>query len=93
MIFNLSDEHVTQEQINEAKRIGEREGRIQALNKLTDDLKKELRREIPVYRRKNASAPLSQPDTPLPPAERWLHHLHRRYVSCLLSQLLQMTFN
>jgi hypothetical protein len=41
------------------------------LNKLTNDQKKELRRrEIPVYRRKNASSPPSWPDTPLPPTEK-----------------------
>jgi hypothetical protein len=71
MICNLNDEHVTQEHINEARRIGEREGRIQALNKLTDDQKKELRRrEILTCRRKNASAPPLQPDTPLPIVEK-----------------------
>jgi hypothetical protein len=72
MICNFNDEQVTQEQINEARRIGEREGRLWALNKLTDDQKKELRRrEILTYtRRKNASAPPSQPDTPLPSAEK-----------------------
>jgi hypothetical protein len=69
MICNLNNKQVTQEQINEARRIGEREGRIQALNKLRDDQKKELR-EILTYRRKNASAPLSQPNTPLPSAEK-----------------------
>jgi hypothetical protein len=44
MICNLNDEQVTQEHINEARRIGERERRLRALSKLTDDQKKELRR-------------------------------------------------
>jgi hypothetical protein len=66
MICNLNDEQVTQEQINEARRIGEREGRLRALSKLTDDQKKESRREILTYKRKNALAPPSQADTPLP---------------------------
>jgi hypothetical protein len=53
MIFNFNDEKVTQEQINEGRRIRERDGRIQALNKLTDDQKKELmRRDILTYRKK-----------------------------------------
>ena len=70
MICNLKDEQVTQEQINEARRIGEREGRLRALSKLTNDQNKELRRrEILTYRRKNYSAPLSQPNTPLPSAK------------------------
>jgi hypothetical protein len=94
MICNFNDEQVTQEQINEARRIGEREGRLWALNKLTDDQKKELRRrEILTYRRKNASAPPSQPDTPLPSAEKVAPPPPPRYVSCFLSQLLQMTFS
>jgi hypothetical protein len=38
---------------------------------LTDDQRKELRRrEILTYRRKNSPTPSSQPDTPLPPAEK-----------------------
>jgi len=67
MIFNFDDEQVTQEQINEARRIGEREGRRRALNKLTDDQKKELsRREIMTFTRRNkASTSPSQPATPL----------------------------
>jgi hypothetical protein len=60
MICHFNDEHVTQEQINEARRIGEREGRLRALNKLTNNQKKELRRrEILIHRRKNTSAPPS----------------------------------
>jgi hypothetical protein len=73
MICNFDHEQVTQEQINEARRIGEREGRLQALNKfLTDDQKKELsRREIMTYTRRNkASASPSQTDTPLPSPEK-----------------------
>jgi hypothetical protein len=71
MICNLNNEQVTQEQINEARRIGEREGRLQALSKLTDDQNKELRRrEILTYKRKNSPAPLSQPNTSLPPVEK-----------------------
>jgi hypothetical protein len=58
MICNLNDEQVTQEQINEARRIGERKGRIWTLNKLIDDQKKELRRrEILTYRRKKCFSP------------------------------------
>jgi hypothetical protein len=70
--LNFNAEQVTQEQINEARIIGEREGRLQTLNKLTDDQKKELRRrELLTYtKRKNASSPLSQPDTPLPLEEK-----------------------
>jgi len=37
---------------------------------LTDDQKNELRREILTYRRKNASTPSSQPNTPLPSVEK-----------------------
>jgi len=44
MIYNFNDEHVTQEQINEAIRIEEREGRLLALSKLTYFQKNELRR-------------------------------------------------
>jgi hypothetical protein len=71
MICNLNNEHVTQEQINEAKIIGERVGRLWAVSKLIDDQKKELRRrEILTYKRKNVSSPPSQPNTPLPSAEK-----------------------
>jgi hypothetical protein len=44
MICNINDEHVNQEHINEARRIAERERRLRALSKLTDDQKKELKR-------------------------------------------------
>jgi hypothetical protein len=72
VICNFEDEQVTQEQINEARRREEREGRLWALNKLTDDMKKELkRREILTYTRRNkASSPPSYPNTPLPSAEK-----------------------
>jgi hypothetical protein len=72
MICIFQEEQVTQEQINEAKRRGEREGRLWALNQLIDDQKKELRRrEYFTYTRINkASAPPSQPTTPLPSAEK-----------------------
>jgi hypothetical protein len=72
MICNFDDEQVTQEKINEARRIEERKGRLQALNKLTDDQKKELRRRkiLNYTRRKNASTPPSQPDIPLPSVEK-----------------------
>jgi hypothetical protein len=70
MICNLNDQQVTQEHINEARRIGEREGRLQALSKLTYDQKKELkRREILNYIRKNALVPPLQPYT-LPTIEK-----------------------
>jgi hypothetical protein len=60
VIFNLNDEQVTQEEINESRKIGEIEGRLQSLSKLTDDQKKELRRrEIITYRRKNIASPPS----------------------------------
>jgi hypothetical protein len=72
MICIFLEEQVTQEQINEARRQGEREGRLQALNQLTVDQKKELRRrEYLIYTIRNkASAPPSQPDTPLSSAEK-----------------------
>jgi hypothetical protein len=71
MICNFDNEQVTKEHINEAKRIGEREGRFQDLNKLIDDQKKELRRrDIITYRRENYLSPLSQPDTLLPSIEK-----------------------
>jgi hypothetical protein len=41
MIFKFDNEGVTQEHINEAIIIGEREGRLRALKKLTDDQKNE----------------------------------------------------
>jgi hypothetical protein len=44
MIYSFQEEEFTQEHINEAKRQGEREGRLRALNKLADDQKKELRK-------------------------------------------------
>jgi hypothetical protein len=66
MVCNLQEEEVTQEQIEEARRHGEREGRLRALNQLKDDQRKELRkREYLTYIRINkASAPPSQPTTP-----------------------------
>ena len=72
MICNFNNEYITQEHINEARRIGEREGRLRALNKLTDDQKKELRRrEYLNYTRINKNAfPPSQHDTPLPSTEK-----------------------
>jgi hypothetical protein len=72
MICVFQEEQVTQEHINEARRRGEREGRLMALNQLTDDQEKELRRrEYLTYTRRNkASAPPSQPDTPLPSAKK-----------------------
>jgi hypothetical protein len=72
MICNFEKEQVTQEQINEARRQGEREGIIRALNRLTDDRKKELRRRqyLNYTRRNEVSAPPPQPDTPLPSAEK-----------------------
>jgi len=36
MICNFNNENVTQEHINEAKKIGERKGRLRALRKLKD---------------------------------------------------------
>jgi len=41
MICNFQEEEVTQEQIDEAKRKGEREGRLRVLNQLTDDQRKQ----------------------------------------------------
>jgi hypothetical protein len=72
MICIFQEEKITQEQINEARREGGREGRLWTLNRLTNDQKKELRkREYLTYTRKNkASAPPSQPNTPLPSTEK-----------------------
>jgi hypothetical protein len=72
MICNFQEEEVTQEQIDEARRQGEREGRLWALNQLTDNQRKELRkREYLTYTRRNkASAPPSQPTTPPPSTEK-----------------------
>jgi hypothetical protein len=72
MICNFEKEQVTQEQINEARRQGEREGIIWALNHLTDDQKKELRRRqyLNYTRRNEVSSPPPQPDTPLPSTEK-----------------------
>ena len=67
MICNFQEEEVIQEQIDEAKRQGEREGRLWALNQLTDDHKKELKkREYLTYTRRNkhALAPPSELATP-----------------------------
>jgi hypothetical protein len=44
MIHVLQEEQVTEEHINEARRRGEREGRLRSLNRLRDDQNKELRR-------------------------------------------------
>jgi hypothetical protein len=72
MICNFQEEEVTQEQIDEAIRHGEREGRLWALNQLTDDQRKEIRkREYFTYTRINkASSPPSQPATPPPSAKK-----------------------
>jgi hypothetical protein len=72
MICNFQEEGITQEQIDEAKRQGEREGRLWALNQLTDNQRKELRkREYLTYNRRNkASSPPSQPTTPPPSTEK-----------------------
>jgi hypothetical protein len=94
MICNINDEQVTQEKINESKRIGEREGRICALNKLTGDQKKELRRrEILTYKRKMLHPLCHNPILLFHQQKRWLHHLHHWYVSFFLRQLLYMTFS
>jgi hypothetical protein len=42
MICNLNEEQTTQDLVDKARRIGEREGRLRALSKLRDDQKKEL---------------------------------------------------
>jgi hypothetical protein len=53
MICNLQEE-VIQEQIDEARRQGEREGRLQVLNQLTNNQRKELgKREYLTYTRRN----------------------------------------
>jgi hypothetical protein len=72
MICVFQEEKVTQEHINEDKRRGEREGRLRALNQLTNYQKKELRRrEYLTYNRRNKdSNPPSQLDTPLPSVEK-----------------------
>jgi hypothetical protein len=71
IICNLNEEQTAQDLVDKTRRIGEREERIWALSKLTDDQRKDLkRREILVYKRKNASAPSSQPNAPLPPAKK-----------------------
>jgi hypothetical protein len=44
MICVSQEEQVTKEKINESRRQEERQGRLQALNKLTYDQKKELKR-------------------------------------------------
>jgi hypothetical protein len=69
MINNFQEEEVTQEQIDEARRKGEREGRLWVLNLLIDDQRKELRkREFLTYTRRNKSLiPPSQPSTPPQP--------------------------
>jgi hypothetical protein len=72
MICVFQEEQVTQEHINESRRRGEREGRLQALNQLTNDQKKELRRrEYLTYTRINkALSPPSHLGTPLPLVEK-----------------------
>jgi hypothetical protein len=61
MICVFQEEQVTQEQIHEARRRREREGRLRALNQLIDDQKKELRRReyLTYIRRNKALAPSS----------------------------------
>ena len=67
MICTFQEEQVTQEKINESRRRGEREGRIRALNQLTNDEKELRRREYLTYTIRNkSSAPPSHPNTPLP---------------------------
>jgi hypothetical protein len=68
-ICNFQEEDVTQEQINEARRKGAREGRLRVLKQLIDDQRKELRkREFLTYTRRNkASVPPSQPSALLAP--------------------------
>jgi hypothetical protein len=68
----FQEDQVTQEQINESIRKGEREEILQALNQSTYDQKKELRRmEYLTYTRRNkASAPPSQLGTHVPSTEK-----------------------
>jgi hypothetical protein len=57
--------------VNEARRIGERDGGLWALSKLTGDQKNKLkRRENLIYTVKNASTPSSHLHTHVPPAEK-----------------------
>jgi hypothetical protein len=72
MICNFQEEEVTHEQIEESRRHGEREGRLRALNQLTDDQRKELRKRayLTYIRINKASVPPSQPTSPPPSTEK-----------------------
>jgi len=57
IILVFQEDQVTQEQINESRRKGEREEILQALNQSTYDQKKELRRmEYLTYTRRNKAS-------------------------------------